>query len=247
MSEISLVRIDGARLQILARVGSLIESPAWREIANRRGRKSDLRDLEFSAMLRARIGNVSELRVPEGDGKRGAHRRAQDRAAVGIDSRRDIDRHDRRSARVHPLDRRARNSAHGSVKPGAENSVDDRTRLRTKRRFQIRFIGRSRDRAARADQFVMRAQRVAFQAAVRSEQRDSNPHPALAKPPRRDHRVAAVVAFAAYGQHAGADRLGKMLEKLIGDRLARARHQRVRIDPVFFLAQPVEFAAFSGG
>ncbi|HUY38429.1 MAG TPA: hypothetical protein VMV13_06340 [Candidatus Binataceae bacterium] len=247
MSEISLVRIDGARLQILARVGSLIESPAWREIANRRGRKSDLRDLELSAMLRAGIGNVSELRVPEGDGKRGAHRRAQDRAAVGIDSRRDIDRHDRRAARVHPLDRRARNSAHGSVKPGAENSVDDSARPRAKRCFQIGFVRRLHDRAARGKQLVMRAQRVALQIAARSEQRDSNLNSALAKPPRRDHRVTAVVALAAYGQNARASRVGTPLDELVGNHLARARHQRVRIDAVSCLAKPIEFAAFSGG
>ncbi len=247
MPEISLVRIDRARLQMGTCVAGLIEPSARRNLANRLGRKSDLRDRKLSAMFRTRIGNVPELRVTEGDRERGAHRRAHDRAVVGIDARRDIDRHDRRAERVHPLDRGARNSAYRSVKPGAENSIDDRARPRPVCRIQIGFFRRLHDHAARADQFVMRTQRVALQIAAPSEQRDPNLNSALAKPPRRDHRVAAVVAFAAYGEHTGASRVGEVIEKLIGNRLARSGHERIRIDAVFFLAEPIEFAAFGSG
>jgi hypothetical protein len=247
MAEISLVRINRTRLQKFACVGSLVKSPARRDLSDRAGRKSDLRDLELSAMLRAGIGDVSELRVTEADGERGPHRDAHDRATVGIDSRRDIDRNDRRANRVHPLDRRARNSAHCRVQAGAENPIDDRARPRAERRFEFRFVLRLNDRAARGEQLVMRAPRVALQIAARSEQRDSNLNSALTQPPRRDHRVAAVVALAAYRQNARASRVGKPRDELVGDRLARARHQRVRIDAVFCLAKPIEFPAFSGG
>ncbi len=230
-----------------ARVGGLIEPPARRDLADRLGRESDLRDLELSAMLRAGIGNVSELRIAEGDGERGPHRSAHDRAAVGIDSRRDVDGDDRRANCVHPLDRGASNSAHGSVKPGTEDPIDDRARPRAERRFEFRFVLRLNDRAARGEQLVMRTQSVALQIAARSEQRDSNLNSALTQPPRRHHRIAAVVALAAYGQNARASRVGKPRDKLVGDRLAGARHQRVRIDAVFCLAKPIEFPAFSGG
>lgn len=247
MPEISLVRINRARLQILARVGSLVESPARRDFADRLGREPDLRDRKLCATFRARIGNVSELCVTESDGERGAHRDAHDRAAVGIDSRRDIDRDDRRANRVHPLDRRACNSTHRSVQSGAENSVDDRARPRSIRRFQIGFVGRLHDHAARADELVVRSQRIAFKITAPSQKRDSNLDSTLDQPPRRDHRVAAVVALAGYGKDAGTARVGKTLDQLVGNRLARAGHQRIRIDPVFFLAKPIEFPAFSSG
>ncbi|MGC1676699.1 MAG: hypothetical protein WA740_04115 [Candidatus Binataceae bacterium] len=227
MPEISLVGVNRARLQMRARLCGLVKSPARRDLPDRLGRKSDLRNLELSAMLRTGIGNMPELRVTEGDGKRGARGDAHDRAAVGIDSRGDIDRDDRRAKRVHPLDRRARNSAHRSIQPGAENSIDDRTRPLPIRRFQIGFARRLHDHAARTGELIVRAQRVALQIAGRSHKRDSNLDSALAKTPRRNHRIAAVVALAAYGQHAGASRLGKMFKKFIGYRLARAGHQRV--------------------
>ncbi len=246
MTKISLVRINRARLQIGARVGGLIKPPARRDLADRLGREPDLRDRKLSAVFRTGIGNVPELRVSESYRQRGADGSAHDRAAVGIDSRRDIDGDDRSIERVHPLDRGARNSAHRSVKPGAKNSIDDRAWPGAVGRFQIGLFRRLHDHAARTDQFVMRAQRVALQIAAPSEKRDPSLNSTLAEPPRRNHRVAAVVALTAYGENSRADHIGKMLEKLIGNRLARAGHERVRIDAVLFLAKPIEFAAFSG-
>lgn len=246
MPEVPLVRINRARLQKLARVGGLVETSTRCDFADRLGRKADLRDRKLSAVLRAGIGDVTELRVAESDRERGADRSAHDRATVGIDARRDIDGDDRRAKRIHPLDRGASHSAHGSVKPGAEDSIDDCAWPRPVSRFKIGFVGSLHDHAARADQFVMRTQRVALQIAAPSEKRDPHLNSALAKPPRRDHRIAAVVSLAADGEHAGASPVREMIKKLIGHRFARAGHQRVRINAVFFLAEPIEFPAFSG-
>ncbi len=91
----------------------------------------------------------------------------------------------------------------------------------------------------------MRPRRVALQVRRAPEQNRAHCEAVLDQPPSCDESVAAVVALARDDQHVRR-RVRKILDQCVGNRLARARHQRVRRDAVLLLAEAIEFAALGG-
>ena len=91
----------------------------------------------------------------------------------------------------------------------------------------------------------MRARRIAFQVRRAAEQDRSHREAILNEPSSRDEAVTAVVALARDDEDV-RDGSGKALDQRIGDRFARARHQRVRRDAVLVLADAIKFAALAG-
>ena len=91
----------------------------------------------------------------------------------------------------------------------------------------------------------MGARGVAFQVRRAAEQDGAHREAVLYQPSSGDESVAAVVALARDDEHVG-DGVGKPLDQRVGNSLARTRHQRVRRNPVLFLADAIKFAALAG-
>ena len=79
-------------------------------------------------MQPARQQHVSRLAAEERDALARLHRDAHHGAARTVDAARQIDRDDRRAARVHRVDQCARLAFDRAIEPGAEQRIDDDAR-----------------------------------------------------------------------------------------------------------------------
>ena len=75
-------------------------------------RNADVDDAHLAGMQPSGQQHVTGLAAKERDALGGLHRRAHHGAARAVDAARQVDRDDRRAARVHRLDQRARHAGH---------------------------------------------------------------------------------------------------------------------------------------
>ena len=158
---------------------------------------------------------VAGFAPKEGYGLGCLDRGPQPRPGRAVDPARQVDREDRRPARVHRLDHRAGRAFDRTREPRPENGVDDEAGVR-KPGWRCRF-----DRAAESPG---RLGRIAAQAILAQKAQEPHAEPTLAEQARGDKAVAAVVARAGHDRDRGPERLAQ--RSGIGDRAPRILHEK---------------------
>ena len=192
---------------------------------------------------------MAELREAERHRQRGADRRAHHRAGVRVDARGDIDGDRRAPANefIVSIARRGK-SFHLGIEPGAEDRVDDRrsAACSSPHRDSASVVASITLPPACDETPHARAPHRPSASAARAEQNRAHREAVLDQPraPRRIRRRRCCPCPRRPARPSIAPR--KPSTSALGDRLARARHQRVRRDAVLFLAEAIEFAALGG-
>ncbi len=140
-AEVAFVRVGHARRHDLAHALARQELEVLSfELFEHRIRDADVRDHQISAVRIGRGKDQRNLRRAEGDRHRGFDRRAFDHVRVRRHARRQIDRNDRDSERVHVGHHRLEQAAQLPAKPGAEDRVDDEIALGDLGEVQLPFL-----------------------------------------------------------------------------------------------------------
>ena len=181
----------------------------------------------------------------KGDGQRGAHCRAHNRASIGIDSRSDIDGYHWSRTALTQIYRQPREPFDTGVETGAEDRVDDDSRSWRKGLAQALLAIDRLNRPARALELRARPRAVALERIDAAQQQRAGTYPGLLQAARRHHPVAAIVALARHDQHPASKRRRRPpLNNFVGDRLTGPGHQVEGWDAIFLLAQQIDLAAF---
>ena len=199
------------------------------------GLDADIGHLDRAAMDAAGQQHVSGLAAKERHGPARAHRAAHDGAARPVDAACEIDRDNRRGARVHRLDEGARRTLDRTIEAGAEQGIDDHVRLL------------ERVRLGRLDQPLpaLRGLRgIALEPAALTQQKQPRAIAALRQHPRGDKTIAAIVAGTCHDHDPAPGRVATRYG--VGHRSAGGFHQ-INARRSGRDREPIRFGHFGGG
>ena len=101
------------------------QARAWLHLGQRLRRDADVDHGQGADVAHSRIDHLAELGVAEGGGRFGLDSDTERRAAIGMESRRNIDGEDRNAGRVHHVQHVGVTSLHRRIEPRSKDRIDE--------------------------------------------------------------------------------------------------------------------------